>query len=241
MTNKFVAVVFLAWLFASPCFSQDTPSATETKKHRGMPDIPGTFTLEFGFNRGQNSPDTFDLGFWGSRTLNIYYQLDKQILKSKFSFHPGVGFGMERYKFRNFYTLGLENENTVLVPAYDTYPLVRKSMLITNYFDILAEIRFSTNPNDPGRSFRASIGGRAGYLFDSFTKIKYKENGEVKKVKDKQNYNLNDFRYGTFVKIGAGNFTVFGYYNMSPLFKKDKGPEQTEMSTFTIGISVSSF
>ena len=241
MIRIFIAVWMLIGLFiAHSSFCQDS-TAKQERKSKGLPSIPGTFLLEFGFNQPFDTPEDFDIGFWGSRTANVYYQIDKRIGKSKFSVHPGIGFGMERYKFKNGYTLALEDDLTVMIPASEKYSGPRKSMLVTNYLDIPVEIRFSTNPNDPGRSFKASVGGRFGYLFDSFAKVKYSEDGETKKIKDKQSFNLNDFRYGAFVKIGAGNFSIFGYYNLSPLFSTDKGPEGTEMSNFTVGLSLSSF
>ena len=239
MIRKYSVIALLSCLIAFSGFGQET--STETQKRRGLPNIPGSFVLELGLNRTLDSPDTFDIGFWGSRSFNLYYQVDKRILGSKFSFHPGVGFAFERYKLVNSYTLALDGENAVLVPATDFVPGIKKSMLVTNYLDVLAEFRFRTNPDDPVRSFRASIGGRAGYLYDAFTKIKYKEDGETKKIKNNQNFNLNSFRYGAFVKVGAGNFTIFGYYNLSPLFKSDEGPNATEMTNMTIGISLSSF
>jgi hypothetical protein len=240
-----LALLFAGFFASIDSYSQDT-EPVEKKKSKGRPDIPGTFVVEFGFNQPVNRPDSlFDLGFWGSRTINIYYQYDVRIGNSKFSVHPGVGFGLERYKLNNYYTLGYVtdvNTKTVeFVPAWTDYPGVKKSMIVANYIDIPLEIRFSTNPEDPGRSFRASIGGRVGYLFDSFTKIKYKNEGETKKIKDKQNFNLNDFRYGAFVKIGGGNFSVFCHYNISPVFQKDRGPQKTEMNNLTVGISLSSF
>jgi hypothetical protein len=80
-------------------------------------------------------------------------------------------------------------------------------------------------------------------MFDSFAKIKYKEDGEVKKLKDKQDYGLNKFRYGVFGKIGVGNFSVFGYANMTDLFKDglSQNRKPVDFSTFTVGISLSSF
>jgi len=241
MTKKYFVSLLLAFFAASAAFGQETPS--EGKIKRGLPNIPGTFVLEFGFNQPFNKPDTlFSLGFWGSRTFNLYYQHDVRIAKSKFSVHPGIGFAFERFKFKDFHTLAYEEDGTVsFVPAFATLPSVRKSMLITNYLDVSAEIRFSTNPDDPGRSFRVSIGGRAGYLLDSFTKIKYKEDGEMRRIKDKKSFNLNDFRYGLSFKAGAGNFTIFSYYNLSPMFKTDEGPQQTEANNFTVGLSLSSF
>jgi len=246
MIRTFVAsIVLLLMIIAYPSLAQEEGSnakITPPSSSKPLPNIPGSFMLEFGFNQPFNKPDSFDVNFWGSRTFNVYYQYDLRIGKSKFSVHPGIGVSLERYKLGNDYTLTLNSEGTTtLTPGSDSYPGVDKSMIVTNYIDVPLEIRFSTNPNDPGRSFRASIGGRAGYLYDSFTKVKYRQDGETKKIKDKQNFNLNDFRYGAFVKIGAGNLSLFGYYNFSPLFKDDRGPEQTDMNNFTVGISLSSF
>jgi hypothetical protein len=90
-----------------------------------------------------------------------------------------------------------------------------------------------------------AIGGRIGYMYDSFTKIKYKEDSETKKLKDKQDYNLTKLRYGVSAKIGLGNFSLFGYYNLTNLFEDGKGPylknTQKDFPTFTVGISLSSF
>lgn len=169
-----------------------------------------------------------------------------RILKSNFSFVPGIGFSMERFKFKNEHTLDYNGSSVVMVnPTEAGRPDTRKSQLITNYIEVPVEITFRTNPEDPARSFKASVGGRVGYMFDSFTKIKYKENGEVKKLKDKQDYNLNKFRYGISAKIGVGNFSLFGYYNLSDLFEKNKGilenSQVKNFNTFTVGISLSSF
>ncbi len=49
--------------------------AQEKKQRVKRPDFPGAFLIEFGFNRAQGStPDNFEQGFWGSRTLNLYDQ-----------------------------------------------------------------------------------------------------------------------------------------------------------------------
>src|SRR4051794_6740012 len=106
----------------------------------------------------------------GSRTLNVYYQYDMRILKSKFSFHPGIGFGFDRYRFKNNYVLQQDNNNTNTMIEPGRFQVgaatnlsIKRSRLITNYLDVPLELRFSTNPDDPGRSFKISIGGRVGY------------------------------------------------------------------------------
>ncbi|MBL0739605.1 outer membrane beta-barrel protein [Chryseolinea lacunae] len=244
MIKKLACIVILSGI----SFAAISQVNTATKK-TARPDIPGAFVLELGLNRGLSAPGDFSLGLWGSRTLNVYYQYEFRILKSKFSFVPGVGFSMERYKFKNSYVLDYANatapEPSMIAPANAGYPSIKNSKLITNYFEIPAEIRFTLNPDDPARSFKIGVGGRIGYLFDSFTKIKYSENGETKKIKDKQDFNLTKIRYGLTGRIGFGNFSLFGYYNLTPLFEKGKGLKDSgtfnDFNTMTIGISLASF
>jgi hypothetical protein len=213
------------------------------------PDIPGTFALELGLNKALDAPDRFSTALWGSRTINVYYQYEMRIMKSKFSIVPGFGLSLERYKFKNLATLGYDpaaNDSLkLLLPTENTIPEMRKSQLVTNYFEVPLELRFSTNPSDPARSFKIGVGGRIGYLYDGFTKLKYKENGETKQLKDKQDWNLTRFRYGVFGKIGLGNFSLFGYYNLTPLFEEGKGPGEKnvvkDFQTFTLGFSLSAF
>jgi len=241
MIRKIAVIVLLSAFFTS-AYSQET---TPKKKGIARPDIPGTFAIELGINAAPKAPSKFDLGFWGSRTINFYYQYDIPILKSKFSLVPGIGFSLERFKFKNGYTLQYNDRDSVKLvdPVSAGYPGMRKSQLVTNYFEIPVEICYRTNPDDPSRSFKISFGGRIGYLYDAFTKIKYKEGHEVKQLKDKQFYDLNRFRYGLYGKVGVGNFSVFGYFNLNPMFERGpyQGKTSKEFKTFTIGLSLASF
>ncbi len=242
-----VTVGFIALVISVSAQEVNSTSSTTEKKY-ARPDIPGTFLIELGLNRPFGKPENFSLNLWGSRSMNVYYQYDMRILKSKFSFHPGIGLSMERYKFKNNYTMVFEADDSLkMISPINFGSDIRKSQLITNYLEIPLEFRFSTNPEDPTRSFKISIGARFGYLISSFNKIKYRDDGEKIKIKNKQDYGLNNFRYGIYAKIGAGNFSVFGYYSLTPLFKTGKGPSfnpvhpNTEIQNVSIGISLSSF
>ncbi len=247
MMRKFVLFVFLGALTLLT-YGQD--ASTTKEKRSGRPDIPGTFSIDFGLNFPMGDSAAFETAAFGSRTLNVYYQLDKRIGQTKFSVHPGLGFGFERYKFTNNRTLGYvagpngpfdELEMIPIISAYPNVSGIKKSQLITNYLDAMVELRFSTNPNDPARSFKVSAGFKAGVLIDSFTKLKLNEDGETKKFKNKQDFNLNPFRYGATLRIGAGNFGVFGYYSLSPIFRDKEGPNQAELTNFTVGLTLAGF
>ncbi len=74
-------------------------------------------------------------------------------------------------------------------------------------------------------AFHIAAGGMFGLRIGSHTKQKISEDGETKKLKAHEDFNLNPFRYGFRVAIGYGNFNLFADYNASTLFRKNKGPE----------------
>lgn len=221
-----------------------TTFAQEEVKKVARPDIPGTFLVDIGINQAVHEPENFSQGFWGSRTINLYYQYPLRFGRSKFSFNPGFGLSLERFKLKNNYSLNPKQDAEGTYALYDTdtvFSGVKKSMIVANYFEIPLEFRFDSKPEDIATSFNFAIGARVGVLFDALTKVKYKENGETKILKDKQNHGLNPFRYGVYTRVGVGGFNLFFIYNLSTLFEKDKGPDKTTMNTFTTGISINGF
>lgn len=225
----------------------------ETVAKTKRPSIPGTFLVDLGVNRALNQVDsTWNQGFWGSRSLNLYYQYPIRFGRSKFSFNPGIGLSMERWKFTDgamlIDTLGTTGNNTIeqfnlLTPrrVYGNDISIVKSSLVTNYLEIPLEFRFDTKPEDIARSFNVAVGGRFGLRLNSFTKVKYKLDGETIRVKDKRSLGLNDFRYGVYTRVGIGGFSWFAFYNLSEMFEKDKGPHGRDINTLTVGISINGF
>jgi hypothetical protein len=246
-TASFLLLLSITLPVAAQVSEPGAESAYAMPRQGDRPDIPGTFVLELGLNSALDAPSRFDGGLWGSRSLNVYYAYEFRLMESKFSVVPGIGLSLERFKFKNGATLGYDAEDSLkmFLPAETAITGERKSQLITNYIDVPLEIRFTSNPSDPNRAFKIAFGGRVGYLYDAFTKMKYKQDGETKQLKDKQNFNLTRFRYGVYGKFGIGNFALFGYYNLTPLFEEGKGPYEnnvkTDFQTVTVGISLSAF
>lgn len=235
--TKKLGILVLLITLGSAAIAQDD-SGTEKKK--GRPNLPGTFQIDLGFNLPSEKA-RFSTGFLGSSTVNVYYFHDMRLWKSKFSLHPGIGLGLERYKFNNGRTLAYSSDRDSVTMQTPDVPNVRKSKLITNYLDIPVEIRWNSNPDDPNKSLKVSLGFKFGVLYDSFTKLNYREDGEKKKLKDKQNWNLNPIRYGPYLRIGGGTVSAYAYYSLSPIFKSGKGPGGKDINNFTVGISVAAF
>ena len=237
------SVVLLGLVFVGIAgYSQDE----KPKKKTTRPDIPGSFLVELGVNlKNGITPPNFKKGFWGSRTINFYYQYPIRIGKSPISFVPGIGLSLERWKFTNDYTFPQKSDadgSFPLIPATTIFPgSIHRSQLVNNYVEVPIEFRFDTAPEDIARSFSVVVGGRFGVLYDSFTKVDYGLDGENKSNKDKQWHGMAPFRYGAYMRMGISGFSLFTYYNISPMFQDGKGPDNSTMNSVTIGISVNGF
>lgn len=201
-----------------------------------QPDLPGTLVVDFGFNFLQNAPEEMDLKIWGSRGVDIYYLYPVPFGDSKFSFHPGIGFGFEKYSFSGNVTVTDEDSTRIIELDEDVYQVVDKTQLATHYVDIPLEFRFYSK--EDYRGVMVAIGAKIGRLIDSYTKIKFDQDGETKVDKYKREYNLNPWRYGAQARIGFRGFNLVGYYGFSDLFMKGEGPQT---NNFKLGLSIALF
>jgi hypothetical protein len=245
-------ILFALGLLGASCMALATTDPKEPstfKKAIARPDIPGTLQFDLGFSFLPNSPENMNTRAFGSRTLNVYYKRDYPFL-NKFLFSPGIGFGMDRYKFSQNYTLTStiddQGDRQVAVTALNTFlgssvSEIKKSMFITNYIDIPLEISFLTNPSDPKASFRVTAGGKFGMLLNSQTKVRYEEEGQNVTLKNRNDFEVTRFRYGVYGSVGTRGFSAFFYYSLNPLFNSGRGPGATEANNFTVGLSIAAF
>lgn len=211
------------------------------------PDLPGALIIDIGINNLSNAPDNINTNSFQSKTVNITYFYDLPIGNSKFTFTPGIGLGLEKFSFKNNYSLESSfdaNDELQVAPILLSDNLTNvleygRSKLGANYLDIPLEFRFYTRKNQYARGFRAAIGGKVGVLYSTFTKYKYQDsNGDNHMVKNRANYGLNRFRYGVQARVGFGGFSLFGYYELSDKFDTPPpGGENTSNMTFGIALT----
>lgn len=218
------------------------------RKRQARPDIPGHLIIDFGISILQNNDSDLEVELWGSRSVSFYYLYDIRIGSSKFFVLPGIGVGLDRYKFdEDIYPIkSLINGQKMVSFAQLNGGGVKKSMLITNYVEVPLELRFYGNPEDSKRSFKVGVGIKLGYLFGSHSKVKQEvDKGgifeELTIEKFKSDYYLNSFRYGVTGRIGVGGFNVFYYQRLNSLWESGKGPQGFDVSNATIGISITGF
>jgi hypothetical protein len=83
-----------------------------------------------------------------------------------------------------------------------------------------------------GNSFRLGIGPYIGYRVSSRTKMVYNDGGR-EKDKDRDNFYLNNVRYGARLQLGFRSTDFFFNYDMNELFSEGKGPR---LNAFSFGV-----
>jgi hypothetical protein len=71
---------------------------------------------------------------------------------------------------------------------------------------------------DTSTSFKAGIGGFAGFNAGSKQWMKYVDNGEDIKTKTRKDYNVEKFVYGLKGYVGVGNVSIFANYELNTVF-----------------------
>jgi len=164
--------------------------------------------------------------------LTIHFAKTKfNLIRGKVNLITAISLASNRYAFRKDLVMVPDQETaTVYVDSLNDY---RKSKLMTNYLQIPLLLNIQTNPDKQSRNFSISAGGYAGLLIGSSTKRK---GDSIGKIRQRDDFNLNQMRYGVTGRIGYGGLELFCNYSLTNLFADGEGPEMTPV---TFGVSLS--
>lgn len=111
----------------------------------------------------------------------------------------------------------------------------RKSKVNLTYLDLPIEIKLRWK-----NGFKLVPGFKVGYRIDSKQKYKGDRFDEEVMVKEKTKTirQTEDWSYGFTMRIGYKVVSLYGYYQISNIFEKEKGPE---MSPISVGITITPF
>jgi hypothetical protein len=209
-----------------------TTSMTPKKTSYSMPSRDYVM-LQLGYENWANVPDSVKIGGLG-RAANVYLCYEFPIQKSNFSFAAGAGVSTSH--------IYLKNQEIVL---NDTLPYIqfkaesanyKKYKYATTYLEAPFELRYFENKENKNIGIKAAIGLKVGAVIAAHTKSKETVNSKpiVEKVSTKRY--LEAYRYSATARIGYGNFSIYGQYAISNLFKVGSGPENVK--PFQIGICI---
>lgn len=149
----------------------------------------------------------------------------------------GYGIGLEWYNFMFDHNRVVQNNSNRTV----FQPTLGSNNQELKYIKNKLSISYLTLPIMPYWSFpktstfqMIAVGGYLSYRIDSWTKTIEEKNENL--VKNSNNFNINQFRYGLKAEFAIKNFPdVFFNYDLSPIFDVNQGPQ---MTGFSFGIKL---
>ncbi len=145
----------------------------------------------------------------------------------------GLGFQFINYNFDGQNSIRKDPVSGAIgeyVPDYAGN--ITKSKMNITYLTVPLLLEFQIPA--PRKRIYISGGVVGGLKLWSNTKIKYTVSGEKSKEKAKGDYNLSPLRWGFTARVGYRALGFYANYYMTPLFKKDLGPE---LYPFDIGLA----
>jgi hypothetical protein len=180
------------------------------------------------------------------RTINqgaqVFGMYNHRIKESVAYLAAGVGISTHNL-YSNNYIEDVKADSIVFTKIPDGISY-KKSKLSLAYIDVPIEFRIKTE-----KQFRIAFGFKFGFIVDAHTKYKgdrfdvasdgsVDSDGVKVKEKEKDVKQVETWRYGPTFRIGYKWFNATFYYQLSNVFKVDKGPQVHPIS---IGIAVIPF
>lgn len=229
--------------------SQEIEKEQKQSKYEGArPDLPGVLGFDLGFVMAPHFEDPIATKIWPSIYFRGYYKWDLNLGNSNFSFHPGISFASETFTFKDNVSFVSEpgpNGFETLVVSLDTILRqdidIKRSQFNAVYFGIPLEFTYRTNKEIPKKAFKITVGANFDLRIDSKTRVKYKEDGDNKRFKQKEKYDLSIYRINLTARFAYASVGLFYNYSITPLFEGDNGPLGTVSNPMSVGITFDLF
>lgn len=202
------------------------------------------FLFQLSADKWTNMPDSIkshQSGF--SKGFNAYIMTDKPFRNSpQYSVAFGVGYGSSNIQFRKM-QVDVKNNARPNLPfvALDSSDHFKKYKLHLGYLELPVELRYSSNPLTPSKSWKVAIGAKVGTLINAHTKGKELENKNNTTIntytqKESSKKFFNTTRLSATARVGYGIFSLFGSYQVTGVLKDAAGPD---MKLIQFGITLS--
>jgi len=153
------------------------------------------------------------------------------IAKEKLGLATAIGIEFNTYTLDRDVTIFSNKDTTVGIA--DATKSIEKNKFKSTMLNVPLVLETNIG-KDAAHSFYLAVGGQFSYRIGSKTKQIYEQDDTERKVKDRTDFNMNDFRFNAIARVGYGHFTLYGAYSLTPMFDKDSGPE---LYPFTVGIA----
>jgi hypothetical protein len=160
-----------------------------------------------------------------SRGANVYVMLDKRFKGSpQWSVAFGLGVGTSNMYFKRMSVDIKAKTNRLPFNNLDTLSYFKKYKVTTAFLEIPLELRFTFKPEKENASVKAALGIKVGTLLNVHTKGKtlMDKNGRTLNsytAKETGKGFFNSTRLMVTARVGYGNFSLFGAYQLNNIFK----------------------
>lgn len=204
----------------------------------------------FNFDLGTNNylsdgsfPDSdnalYSVRPWGSWYLAAS-SIQRTRLGSKLFIEWGVGISWYNFKFQKDNIQIIKDDNGIQFVEDLRDVDFKKSKLTASFvqaslvpiLDFGGHSRKTRVWDGHNNSFRIGLGPYIGYRIASHSKLVYK-NDDREKDKERDNFYLNNFRYGMRLQLGYRSTDLFFNYDLNELFAENKGPK---LNAFSFGL-----
>jgi outer membrane protein with beta-barrel domain len=190
-----------------------------------------TIGADFFTDIWQGAPADMDLRTI-NQGVNVFGMYNFQLAESNSSF--AVGLGIDNHNmYSNTRIDNITADTITFVPLDEVY---QRSKINLTYFSIPMEFKVRLKSG-----FKFGAGFKLRYMMSSKDKyigdIPNEEKGRTN-VKRKTISSMEDWTYGFTFRVGYKSFNLFGYYQISNIFQKGKGPE---MYPISIGITLTPY
>lgn len=200
--------------------------------------------LDLGFNGYMNSSnssklpagyDFLELIPEKSVAVNLnLYEKNFRLYKNYVVLTTGMGLSYNNYRFRKNMSLRADTSRIWYVNDSIDY---QKNKLTVSYLTVPLLVTFNSSTK-ASKSLHVTTGLLFSYKLGSHTKQVYNSNGDRKKDKNYDDFNLETLRYDATLRLGYGHYTLFANYALSNLFKSGEGPT---LHPWTVGIQLLSW
>jgi hypothetical protein len=199
------------------------------------------FMVQYGFDKWAGTPDSISpKGF--SRFFNAYIMLDKPFKTNpSFSVGLGAGIGSSNIFFDKTYVDVKSTSSRLPFSKVDSVDHFKKFKLTTIFLEAPVELRFSSNPINPNKSFKMALGVKVGTLLNAHTKAKTLVNKSGSTInnyifKESSKKFFNSTKLAATARIGYGIFGLYGSYQITSVLKTGTGPDT--IHPYSIGIYI---
>ncbi|AHM63088.1 hypothetical protein D770_24215 [Flammeovirgaceae bacterium 311] len=225
-------------------------------KNKSYSRTRSSFLIDLGVNNyledgkfPQEDDAQYAVKHWGSWYVGLGQSFTTQIA-GPLALQWGAGVNWYNFKFEDQRTrIDKSNQRIDFIQEPRSEVYSEKSKLTASYVTLQAvpmldfgyrrktEVRADgssqVNRWHTSKAFRVGLGGYASYRLGSYTKYKFEVEQDEKKDRNRDNYYLNNWRYGVRAQVGFKGIDLFAQYDLNDLFIENRGPK---LNAFSFGI-----